>query len=89
MFEFDPEKSSANFAKHGIDFGTAQALWDDEKSIAGLSDHPSELRHLLIGMLAEKYWTAVFTHRDASIRIISVRRARAKEVWAYEHQEHD
>ena len=29
-FEFDPDKSAANLAKHGIDFEAAQALWLDE-----------------------------------------------------------
>ena len=29
QFEFDPEKSRANQAKHGIDFVEAQRLWDD------------------------------------------------------------
>lgn len=28
-FEFDPAKSAANRAKHGIDFLEAQALWSD------------------------------------------------------------
>lgn len=28
-FEFDPDKSTANKGKHGIDFAEAQALWSD------------------------------------------------------------
>jgi len=32
-FEFDPEKSAANLAKHGIDFEAAQALWLDDDGI--------------------------------------------------------
>jgi len=28
-FDFDPAKSRANRAKHGIDFDAAQALWND------------------------------------------------------------
>ncbi|MFI5175745.1 MAG: BrnT family toxin, partial [Terriglobia bacterium] len=28
-FEFDPQKSGANQAKHGIDFIEAQKLWED------------------------------------------------------------
>ena len=30
QFEFDPAKSLANLAKHGIDFEQAQALWQDQ-----------------------------------------------------------
>jgi hypothetical protein len=32
-FEFDPLKSAANKAKHGIDFIEAQALWSDPDRI--------------------------------------------------------
>ena len=32
-FEYDPQKSARNLAKHGIDFGEAQRLWDDERCI--------------------------------------------------------
>jgi uncharacterized DUF497 family protein len=32
-FEFNPENSSANKLKHGIDFVEAQALWLDEALI--------------------------------------------------------
>jgi hypothetical protein len=28
-FEYDERKSQANLAKHGIDFVSAQALWED------------------------------------------------------------
>ncbi len=28
-FEFDPRKSAANLAKHGIDFVAAQEIWMD------------------------------------------------------------
>lgn len=28
-FEFDPKKNAANRKKHGIDFVSAQALWND------------------------------------------------------------
>ena len=29
-FEYDPAKSAANKAKHGLDFEEAKALWKDE-----------------------------------------------------------
>ena len=32
-FEFDPAKSAANRAKHGIDFVAGQALWQDDAAI--------------------------------------------------------
>jgi len=33
LFEFDPDKSAANRAKHGIDFEAAQMLWIDDDRI--------------------------------------------------------
>lgn len=83
-FEFDPAKSAANKAKHGIDFVKAQALWQDD----GLADAPvvsdGEPRFLVIGRIDGKHWTAVCTLRGEVVRIISVRRARKTEVMFYD-----
>ena len=83
-FEFDPAKSAANKAKHGIDFVEAQALWQDD----GLADAPvvseGEPRFLVIGRIGGKHWTAVCTLRGGVVRIISVRRARKTEVMFYD-----
>lgn len=43
-----------------------------------------EQRFLVIGMIADKHWSAVITYRQETIRLISVRRSRAREVQAYE-----
>jgi hypothetical protein len=83
-FEFDPLKSQDNLEKHGIDFVQAQAIWDDVDYIeipARTSDEP---RWLVIGKINEKFWSAVITYRDESIRIISVRRSREEEIGLYE-----
>lgn len=32
-FEFDPVKSAANHAKHGIDFDAARSIWSDPHRI--------------------------------------------------------
>lgn len=87
MFEFDPEKSAANLVKHGIDFETAQELWQDATAIEGETGFLAESRRLRIGRIDGKHWTAIFTDRGERIRIISARRARTIEVKAYETQE--
>jgi uncharacterized DUF497 family protein len=85
VFEFDPAKSEANAAKHGIDFEQAQALWDDPNSIAlGTVYHGDEERHILVGSLEGRHWTAICTRRDGRIRIISVRRSRPREREVYD-----
>ena len=86
MFEFDPDKSAANFAKHGIDFETAQALWRDDERIELETRYVFEPRSLVVGMIDGKHWTAVVTMRDSAVRIISVRRSRKDEVEGYERQ---
>jgi uncharacterized DUF497 family protein len=84
QFEFDPAKSAANLEKHGIDFVTAQALWDDPDGQMGDALDRGERREILFAQLQRKIWAAVFIRRGANIRIISVRRARTREVEVYE-----
>jgi uncharacterized DUF497 family protein len=85
-FEFDPEKSAANLAKHGIDFEDAKALWADDDRIEVEARSQTEPRRAMIGMIEGRLWVAFFTLRAEAIRIISVRRARDREVKAYERQ---
>ncbi len=83
-FEFDPEKSEANRAKHGIDFVEGQALWEDPDRLQLTARTQGEPRLMLIGSISDKHWSAIFTIRDDRTRIISVRRSRTKEVEQYE-----
>jgi len=84
MFEFDPAKSQANKAKHGIDFVEAQMLWDDPNCLEMAARLTGEPRFLIIGYIINAHWSAVITYRGPLIRIISVRRSRKEEVAAYE-----
>ena len=83
-FEFDPEKSMSNKRKHGIDFVEGQALWDDPERLELPARTVGEQRYMLIGRIGGMHWSAVFTIRGESTRIVSVRRARKEEVEAYE-----
>ena len=84
QFEFDDAKSAANLEKHGIDFIRAQQLWNDPDTIRAKAKSTDEDRHLVIGMIGRRHWAAVVTGRGDRIRLISVRRARTKEVQQYE-----
>ena len=84
-FEFDREKSKANFDKHGIDFESAQEIWLDSNVLEIPANISEEPRYLVIGQIESKYWSAVVTYRNEKIRIISVRRSRDKEVILYEN----
>jgi hypothetical protein len=83
-FEFDPQKSLANKHKHGIDFTEAQLLWEDPDRIEIPARTIDEPRFFIIGKIAGKHWSAVFTYRSEHIRIISVRRSRKEEIDLYE-----
>lgn len=85
-FEFDPEKSAANLAKHGIDFEAAQAIWLDKDATDIEARSETELRAGVVGMIEDRCWTAFITVRGDAIRIISVRQARDYEVEAYERK---
>ena len=85
-FEWDNEKSCSNQAKHGIDFDAAKALWYDGNRVEIKSSYPLESRRILIGKLDKKLWTAIFTLRGNALRIISVRRARKREVTLYDQK---
>lgn len=87
-FEFDPEKSRANCAKHGIDFDQAQALWDDPDRVEVPARTAGEARWLVVGRIGALCWSAVVTYRGVRVGIISVRRARGEEVRLYGHDEH-
>jgi uncharacterized DUF497 family protein len=83
-FEYDQEKSIANLTKHGIDFDTAQSLWLDPDLLEIKAKTVDEPRCIVIGKIEDKHWSAIITYRDSSIRLISVRRSRDKEIEIYE-----
>jgi uncharacterized DUF497 family protein len=81
-FEFDPQKSESNKAKHGIDFIEAQALWRSKHVLFGAKD-ALEKRYMVIGTIGREHWSAIISYRGARIRIISVRRSTAFEIENY------
>ena len=83
-FEYDDAKSQANLEKHGIDFLDAQALWNDPDLLEIRAKSQDEPRFLVVGLIGQKHWSAVVTYRNGTIRLISVRRSRKREVELYE-----
>jgi uncharacterized protein len=83
-FEYDPAKSQANKAKHGIDFEEAQALWTDPNRVEFVARFQDEERTGTVALFDRKLWTAISTERGEKTRIISVRRAREYEKELYQ-----
>ncbi len=84
VFEFDPAKSAANRAKHGIDFVAGQAIWSDPAAVEAPARTEGEPRSLVVGQIEQTTWAAIITYRGEAIRIISIRRARQEEEARYE-----
>lgn len=83
-FEYDPDKSSADRRKHGIDFIEAQLLWHDPARVEIPACTDDEPRWLVIGRIGGKGYSAVITYREDRVRLIAVRRSRTEEVNLYE-----
>lgn len=86
-FEFDPKKNRDNLARHGIDFIEAQQIWEGP-SVEFAARQEFENRFAIIGPIADKLYTCIFTIREEHIRIISCRRSRDKEIKLYEKTIH-
>jgi len=83
-FEYDMKKSLSNKQKHGIDFEEAKLLWNDDKMVEIKTSYEDEERFINIGKITAKIYAVVTTYRKESIRIISARKARKKEIEIYE-----
>jgi uncharacterized protein len=92
QFEWDPDKNRANLAKHGIDFATAALVFSDPQLTLREDrvDETGERRWHALGLAAglEPILLVVHVYRETNdgeeiIRIISARKARARERRAY------
>ena len=86
-FEWDAIKAELNKRKHGISFEEAETVFDDPLAVIFDDEAHSthESRELIIGhSLQNTLMIVCFTERDGGIRIISARRATARERHDYE-----
>ena len=81
MYSWDPKKSRENKRKHGISFEEARNSVFERPNllVVGVAYDRGETRSAVIGKFHKKYYVAIFTIREGTIRIISVRRARHEE----------
>lgn len=87
QFEWDETKRRSNLAKHGVDFVDAARmlcgaplLFEDDRRDYG------ERRCIAMGEEAGHVLVVVFTIREYAFRIISARRANARERRKYAEQ---
>lgn len=83
--EFDPAKDEANREKHGLSLALAE-LFDLEAALLAVDERHdyNEERFVALGPLGDRLHVMVFTVRDESIRVISLRKANRREVKKYD-----
>ncbi len=84
VFEYDQQKSESNKRKHGIDFEEAKVLFYGKTIVVEAKEVDGEMRLMAIGKINDKCYSAIYTYRHTSIRLISVRRSRKIEEKIYE-----
>ena len=83
--EWDEEKCRANLQKHGLSFDDAwQVLAGDTITIPDERYDYGENRLITLGRLAGRVVVVVHVARGESIRIISMRKANAREQEIYQ-----
>jgi uncharacterized protein len=84
IYEWDETKRRYNKEKHGIDF-TVMAVfsWRSAYILADTRKDYQEPRFVAFGYAEGRLLTAVFTPREAVIRLISVRKSNDREAKEY------
>jgi uncharacterized DUF497 family protein len=87
VFEWNDEKAKRNAAKHGVDFEEALTIFNDPRSLTfdDVDHSDDEPRYLCLGVSGQgRLLIAAFTETDEVYRLISCRKATARERKAYE-----
>ena len=82
---FDPAKDEWNIRVRGLSF-SADADFDFENALYAVDDRRDygETRYVALGMLRDRLHVLCFIETDDGIRVISFRKANAREVRRYE-----
>lgn len=81
------QQNQAESKKHGVSFADAVGVFEDENAITIEDEHPSESRFITIGRdFLRCVLVVVYMFRGVIIRIISARKATAREKKIYEEQ---
>jgi uncharacterized DUF497 family protein len=85
--EFDPSKSAKNARERGLPFDlVAEFEWEGAVFSADQRFDYPEARFLALGFIAGRLYAVIFAGITGGIRVISFRKANAKEVRRYEQE---
>ena len=84
-FQWDPTKAVSNLQKHGVPFEYATRVFLDERRQDGVDRRHTygEERRITIGSIEGQVYVVAYTRRRAAIRLISARKANARETQKY------
>ena len=84
---FDPAKSESNARKHGVSLAMAKLIdWREVWCAPDCRHDYGELREIGYARIEGHLYCVVFTQRGRTFRVISLRRANAREVKRYVEQ---
>ena len=83
--EFDAAKDEANVEKHGVSLALAAEIeWTDVLCAPDSRRDYGELREIGFAVIAQRLYVVVFVQRGEVMRIISLRKANAREGKMYD-----
>jgi len=84
-FEWDDDKAEANYAKHGIPFELAVRAFDNPFRLEIEDDRfdYGEERIITLSLIDSRVYVVIYTPRNDCCRIISARKANARESRRY------
>lgn len=81
MWDWDEQKRQANLAKHGVDFALAEEFdWSTAKTEPDLRWDYGEERFESVGHIGNRLFVLIYAMRGTTRRLISLRKANAREV---------
>jgi uncharacterized DUF497 family protein len=78
-FDWNPAKRQRILAERGLDFADAGLFFDGRPFVLERSDRLGEERWRMTAMLGDVMVTMIWAQREETVRVITMRRAHAKE----------
>jgi uncharacterized DUF497 family protein len=81
VYEWNEIKRKTNLSKHGVDFAAVESfVWEEALVIQDNRKDYGEERFLAFGPIGDRLHCLAFSVRGENIRIISLRKAKRREV---------
>lgn len=83
--DWDERKRRGNLAKHGVDFAATETFaWSEAVVIEDTRHNYGEARFQAFGPIDGRLHSLIYTRRGDTVRVISLRKANARERKRYE-----